>query len=449
MPAILQSTTPSREVIAAILLAFYHLPIQIQGVVVATYRAVGLTKGLSSTGFWLMIFRRDEIRLLLLIRVYPRSLHKFQQQKKTTPATRVVPNNTSTSTMKVVLLLLLSFMKDSNSLLLSSKFRSYPRPSSSRRDFLSKSSAACILGAFSVVLPLATPQKAHAVVPLSETEAKAGIGGGASRKIRPPSRKNCPRQDLALDFAVMLTRSSYIETAQLEIIPVNQLERDMYAVRTNEYQPYLKAVNAAGDVVRQGDLTDPYYFDFMSAVQYMTINRALEDPERDFEQLEPIINSDGTQSPDFKKVSIQRKVPDNRLIPTYDERVGATILTFIQDRYKNTGIGLPQFDDAPRPGKERMLQTFSQLINLFLINGFAWEGKAELVSEKGDGSSTFRLMLQDPATLWSSQVLAKAPLRSDFLRKTAIQLVRTMGYSVTTSSTKLQGNSEITTLTIK
>mmetsp|Transcript_9623 Transcript_9623/g.17496 ORF Transcript_9623/g.17496 Transcript_9623/m.17496 type:complete len:351 (+) Transcript_9623:255-1307(+) len=314
--------------------------------------------------------------------------------------------------------------------------------SNSRRGFLS-TGAASAFGTLS--LSVFPTQHARAVEPLTSEEADAGIGGGVTRKLRPPSKDKVPRQKLALDFAVMLTRSSYIEAAQLEIVPVNQLERDMYLVRTSEYQPYVKATEGA---VKQGDLTDPFYFDFMCAVQYLTINRALQDPQKDFEQLEPIQNEDGTQSTEFRKVSIRRTLPDNLLIPTYEARVGATILSFLNDRFKDSEIGLLKLD-TPRPGTAAMLQTFSQLLNLFLINGFAWEGKAELVSEKADGSPTFRFLLRNPATLWSSKCLANAPVRNDYLRKTAVQLAKSMGYTVASSSVKLEGNSECTYLKLK
>lgn len=328
-------------------------------------------------------------------------------------------------------------------------------PPPTRRGFLSTAATSALGGvgiglSGGVIAFLAAPRRALAVVPITSEQAEKGIGGGLSRKVRPPPKDKVPRQPLALDFAVMLTRSSYIETAQLEIVPVNQLERDMYLVRTAEYQPYQKATAGA---VKQGDLTDPYYFDFMSLVQYLTINRAVQDPQRDFDQMEPITNDDGTQSLDFKQVSIHRTLPDTMLIPTHHERVGNTILSYM-DRYKGSGIDLPTFDGKPRLGNDAMLQTFSQLVRLFLVNGFAWEGKAELVPSKvgggGDsGGGTFRLTLDNPATLWSSQCLAREPLRNDFLRKTAVQLARSMGYTVSSSSAKLQGNSEVTYLTIE
>lgn len=316
---------------------------------------------------------------------------------------------------------------------------------SSRRGFLSTATLAT-LGVMTPAI-LAPTKPALAVAPITTQEAEAGkLGGGLSRKIQPPNPSKVPRQPLALDFVILLTRAAYAETVQLEIVPGNQLERDMYAVRQAEYQPYVTRVNQAGGVVKQGDLTDPYYFDYTSLSQFLTINRAMQSPERDYEQLEAIQNDDGTQSSDYKPISIHRTLADKDLIPAYDQRVGMGILNYFQDRYKGTAIALPQFDE---PATE-LLPAMQQLAKLFLINGFCWEAKAELVSDKPEkGSATFRFTLDNPATLWSSQCLEKSAVRNDFLRKTAQPYLESMGYQVSSYSVKLQNNKEVTTIAIQ
>jgi hypothetical protein len=278
---------------------------------------------------------------------------------------------------------------------------------------------------------------------------------------KPPSTKDVPRQKLSLDFAALLMRSSYVETAQLEIGPVNQLERDMYLVRTAEYEPYLSSVNGP---VQQGDITDPYYFDFMSFVQYVTINRALKDPETEYDQQEPITGEGGLQSTKFDTVHVKRTLPDDVLVATHEQRVGTAILNFLTDRFGGTPAAVPTtaaaFDGDPqrrRPENVQVLQqALTKLVNLFLISGFAWEGKAELIvkgngSSRGKGTTTFLLTLENPATLWSAQCLARqrAPLRNDFLLKTAKELVKSMGYEVASSSVKVEGNKELSYLTVQ
>ncbi|CAB9512814.1 expressed unknown protein [Seminavis robusta] len=253
------------------------------------------------------------------------------------------------------------------------------------------------------------------------------------------------RQPLALDFAVLLTRSSYVETDQLDIIPINQLERDMYLLRTAAYEPYIQKVKG----VKQGDLTDPKYFDFMSSVQYNIFNRALQDPELDFEEMQP----DASQMPDGLPPKPHKVV--DQLVKTYDQRVGTSILDYLRDTYRGTPIALQEASPATtesRPGVDQVHAALIQLVKLFLINGFAWEGRAKLLKDGGEGKPvSFLLSLEAPATLWSGQSLAsqKTSLRNDFLSKTAKQLVVSMGYSVKSSYIKYKGDTELTYLTIQ
>jgi hypothetical protein len=61
-------------------------------------------------------------------------------------------------------------------------------------------------------------------------------------------------------------------------------------------------------------------------------------------------------------------------------------------------------------------------VKVFLINGFAWDGKASLVTTGGDNPETaagaeFCLTLNAPATIWGGKALQqqKTQLQNDFL----------------------------------
>jgi hypothetical protein len=99
--------------------------------------------------------------------------------------------------------------------------------SSSRRAFFQSASSSCF-SIVAVVAPAAAiitfPHAALAVPLLTDADE------GRIHKIMmaynpPPPSDKIQRPKLALDFAVLLTRSSYAETDQLDIIPFNQLER--------------------------------------------------------------------------------------------------------------------------------------------------------------------------------------------------------------------------------
>lgn len=104
-----------------------------------------------------------------------------------------------------------------------------------------------------------------------------------------------------------------------------------------------------------------------------------------------------------------------------------------------------------------------QLVKLFLINGYAWDGNVAITKEGpnklggGDATGTeFSIALISPATIWSSQALElrnKAGfgggIVNTFLLSTAKELVARMGYDIASSSTSFDGTKEISTFTIR
>jgi hypothetical protein len=91
------------------------------------------------------------------------------------------------------------------------------------------------------------------------------------------------RRKLSQDFAVLLMRSSYNALDEMDCIAMDQFQRDFFLIRVSEYQTYTR--NLGDGMVQQGDLTDPYYFDFISYAQYKTINREItNDPLFVFEE---------------------------------------------------------------------------------------------------------------------------------------------------------------------
>jgi hypothetical protein len=70
----------------------------------------------------------------------------------------------------------------------------------------------------------------------------------------------------------------------------------------------------------------------------------------------------------------------------------------------------------------KVLESLSQLVKIFLINDFAWDGSASLVKAAGDSPETaagaeFCLTLVAPATVWGGKALQqqRAQLQNDFL----------------------------------
>lgn len=310
-------------------------------------------------------------------------------------------------------------------------------PENSRRSFLHQS----IPAAAFLVLPLS----AKAVPLLSSQEAEKGLGLPRWQRPKPPGG-NVDRPKVDSDFAILLTRASHLETGQLDIGDIEQLERDMYLVRTAELQPYRQSLPPSV-YMAQGDLTNPYYFDHYSYVQYEVINRAIQDPETDYEERQPIFPKSGDGAPTFKSRQVHRApVPIQHLAKLHDDRVGKDILDYLMDHTKGTALAIPMAttasNDSPSHDHQDLECALQQLVKLFLISGFASDGD---VARHGDGTkSTFVMTLVNPATIWSGQVFQKekALLRNDYLLKTARQLALEMGFLVLSSDLKIQGGVE-------
>jgi hypothetical protein len=101
-----------------------------------------------------------------------------------------------------------------------------------------------------------------------------------------------------------------------------------------------------------------------------------------------------------------------------------------------------------KPATEKLLVALDQLIKLFLVNGYAWEGNVSIVSQD---PVQFCISLTTPVTLWSGQALQQR--RADpvncFVLKAAAELCSRAGYLVMSLSIKYDDNKEKSFLTIK
>lgn len=173
-----------------------------------------------------------------------------------------------------------------------------------------------------------------------------------------------------------------------------------------EYEPYTKALGPG--MVQQGDLTDPYYFDFISFAQYLAINREItQDPPMVFTEKQPIdVGEDQPQQFVDRVVRRDPSITNDRLASEHSLRVGATVLDRLDEIFRDSlATWAQRAPGSGRPSADQMLGYFSQLVKLFLINGFAWDGGASISSSSDVSTTEFTLVLVSPATIWGSQSL--------------------------------------------
>jgi hypothetical protein len=350
--------------------------------------------------------------------------------------------------------------------------------SNKRRAFLvSAASSALGLGS-SFVLPFTA---ANAAPPLTAAHADDYFAK-AERLVRskPP---RVLRQKLNLEFAVLLMRASYNALDDLDVVAMDQFQKDFFLIRQAEYQWYNQEVGTQMGLAQQGMLDDPLYFDFISFAQYATIAREITlSPNMLFEEQQPVpdVNTnsseaDSDSSPPlaqrFQTVVVRRppQYANNAMLAQqHDELVGTAILNKLDEWYGTTPSRLPELKRAKdmnnaSNAQQQQIQSIKaglqQLVNLFLVNGFAWSGKVDVLeagSASTSTSATFIVTLNAPATLWSgkSLQLRHATPTNDFLRKTAQAYLARAGYQFSQKKTsdnymvKYASNDEITTLTV-
>lgn len=123
---------------------------------------------------------------------------------------------------------------------------------------------------------------------------------------------------------------------------MNQFQRDFFLIRAAEYEPYVNALGPG--LVTQGDLTDPYYLDFISFVQYLTINRVIaNNPPMIFTE-QQAINRGDDQPNNFINTVVRRDptITNDKLILEHDRRVGLAILQRLDETFQDTSLALPR-----------------------------------------------------------------------------------------------------------
>jgi hypothetical protein len=231
--------------------------------------------------------------------------------------------------------------------------------------------------------------------------------------------------------------------------------------------PYINQLGPG--LVKQGDLTDPYYFDFISFSQYATIFRDVSiNPSLIFQEQEAIVDDANPDSPQQFVTRVVQRRPEwsnNALLPTiHDQLVGEAILNYFIQVFGDTTSAIPSLGlfvssnelinetrgSKPVATSSQILASLQQLANLFVISGFAWDRNVIMVPNKNPVFTTIQVKFIHPATLWSGQALQlkHAYPTNDFYRKAAVALLTRAGLSVLNWKVEYSNEyDELTTIT--
>ena len=144
------------------------------------------------------------------------------------------------------------------------------------------------------------------------------------------------------------------------------------------------------------------------------------DPPMVFSEKQPV--EVGEDEPQQFVTRVVRRDPSlsNAMLPSeHDRRMGTAILNRLDDVFGKTPSALPVVTAAGnRLSNDEILSALQQLVKLFLVNGYAWDGSVSRVeSSSASGQQQFCLTLTSPASLWGTRSLHQEgkPLLNDFL----------------------------------
>ncbi|CAK0738295.1 hypothetical protein CVIRNUC_001022 [Coccomyxa viridis] len=238
----------------------------------------------------------------------------------------------------------------------------------------------------------------------------AGLPGNFADFFSPsqPEPVLFPRKSLTQVFAVLLMRSAYEAVDDLNFIPMDRFQAAFWKLRQAEYEPYL--LQRSPLRTKQGDLTDPSYFDFISFAQLATISREIPKGQQEFEEFcEECENR-------TKLVRREPELRSNAALPAAFERAtGERIYDGLRNGFRGQGFGAPA-PLEPRTPLQDITRNAQQILDIFAANGYALKATIQDVVPSRSCASTewhgacpsagtFRVHLEGPANLWGVAAL--------------------------------------------
>jgi len=257
------------------------------------------------------------------------------------------------------------------------------------------------------------------------------------RKITRPDITRFPPRRMEQEFAVLLMRSSYNATDEMDFVPMDEFQKDQFLKRQAEWEGYKDRVALADLPMIQGDLPNPLYLDFMSYIQYHTIEKKMR-PGTARQKFFEKNGAEGTVSVVQRPPSLE----DDRVLPReFLERVGDRLLRWMVDKYNtspNKRCCMIRF--AKQPSLDFIVSNLKQIGEIFVQNGYC---DKVVVQKYEDLFSPKRIRFTSllPATLWSYQVLKgeESRITNDFDARVVMAYLRKCGVKVRHVATVVDG----------
>jgi hypothetical protein len=263
-------------------------------------------------------------------------------------------------------------------------------------------------------LLLGLPLGASATLLAPAAPAAAAPGGVLAERrasFLQPEAVTFPRRRLELPFAVLLLRSGYDAADALDFVAMDCFQKDFWLLRRSEWEAFTN--QHAPLVVKQGDLTDPLYFDFISTMQLATVSAAAAAGSQVFKEY---CDSEEPGCPDGSRlVTRAPELQDNAKLPAAWERAcGALIYEGLRGGFQRAPDDpIITFPGVPPPlsrgaALADVLAGVEALLAVFKTNGYALGARLKDATPgpgAGAAGAAFTLQLDGPPTLWAFQSL--------------------------------------------
>lgn len=215
---------------------------------------------------------------------------------------------------------------------------------------------------------------------------------------RPPEPVQIPRRALQADFAVALLRSGYETADSMDFVPMDKFQQEFWLTRRAEWEPYKMLYDPI--VVEQGKISDPLYFDFISAMQFSTLSNEMRNGKQVFkEYCEECEDS-------YRLITRDPSLMDNAKLPfAFYNRLGARLLLKLMDMEDFRDMILPSIERLKQSGgaSSDVLECSRNILEYFVSKGYAISSQIGSIDEAQDGSLNFTVKSNGPADLWALQ----------------------------------------------
>jgi hypothetical protein len=197
-----------------------------------------------------------------------------------------------------------------------------------------------------------------------------------------------PRRTLGKDFCVSLLRSGYETCDELNFYPMDTWQRDFWLTRRAQWEPYTLQLEPLK--ITQGELSSPYYFDFIAAMQMEAISNAMNHPKETFREF-----CGEECEEEFRYVIRDPLYKDDSQLPQY---FGALLGKRIYEKLRAIEDPIP-IDDVPSTSSDAGL--IAQTVADY-FNRCGYDLKNEIQESQGGG---LVVKSYGTATLWALKYL--------------------------------------------